>query len=172
MEVWKDIEGYEGLYQVSDKGRVKSLGNGKSGNSKKKILKASKTGGGYMLVNLCKEGNIKHYTIHRLVAQAFIDNPDNLPEVNHKDENKENNAVNNLEWCTKEYNINYGTARKRMAEKQSKAVIGISKVSGLILEFPSTQEASRQTGINRGNISSCCIGKLKSAGGYYWMYAE
>lgn len=178
MEVWKDIEGYEGLYQVSNKGRVKSLertvwtGRGYYQTLPERILKPCKDSRGYLYVNLCKEGKRKTCRIHRLVAQAFIDNPDNLPEVNHIDEDKENNAIENLEWCTSKDNINFGTHNQRMAEKKSKPVIGIHKITGLILEFSSTHEAERQTGIAQGNICRCCNRKYKSAGGYYWMYAE
>ena len=169
-EEWRDIQGYEGKYMVSNLGRVKSLNyrnNGKEG-----ILKGVANGNGYLEVILFKEGKGKHYRINRLVAQAFLPNPDNLPEVNHKDENKQNNCVENLEYCSKLYNINYGTGSKRSAEKRSKPLFGINKVSGLILEFPSIAEASRQTGINKGNICSCLKGNYKSTGGYVWYYAD
>lgn len=169
-EIWKDILGYEGKYMVSNWGRVKSLNYRNTG--KEGILKGVANGNGYLEVILFKEGKGKHYRINRLVAQAFLPNPDNLPEVNHKDENKQNNCVENLEYCSKLYNINYGTGSKRSAEKRSKPVIAIDKVSGLILEFPSIAEASRQTGINKGNICSCLKGNYKSASGYVWYYAD
>lgn len=102
VEVWKDIEGYEGLYQVSNMGRVKSLIKGI-------ILKQWTDKDGYRQVGLLK----KTFKVHRLVAKAFIENPDDLPLVNHKDENKANNNITNLEWCTNEYNLSYGTARKK-----------------------------------------------------------
>lgn len=172
MEVWKDIEGYEGLYQVSNKGRVKSLGNGKSNNSKERTLKLTKNKDGYLKISLFKNGKIKSYLVHRLVATTFIPNPDNLSEINHIDENKENNCANNLEWCNRIYNINYGTAMERSSRSRTKSVIGVNKVSGLILSFKSAQEAEMQTGVNHCNIYKCCNGKLKSAGNYYWMYAE
>ena len=168
-EIWKDILGYEGKYQVSNWGRVKSLNYRNTG--KEGILKGVANGNGYLEVILFKEGKGKHYRINRLVAQAFLPNPDNLPEVNHKDEDKQNNCVENLEYCSKLYNINYGTGSKRSAEKRSKPLFGINKVSGLILEFPSIAEASRQTGINKGNICNCLKGKANSAGGYVWYYA-
>ena len=103
-EVWKDVKDYEGLYQISDKGRVKSLWFGKE-----KILKPGRDTCGYLQVNLSKNGEKKTYQVHRLVAKSFLPNPDNLSEVNHKDENKENNIVENLEFCDRKYNINYGT---------------------------------------------------------------
>ena len=115
MEEWRDVVGYEGLYMVSNCGRVKSLkfSNGK----REKIMKLSDRGNGYLRVSLSKDGESKHYNVHRLVAIAFIPNPDNLPYVNHKDECKTNNNVDNLEWCTVEYNNTYGTAKERQAEK-------------------------------------------------------
>ena len=158
-EEWRPVVGYEGLYEVSNMGNVKSLnyrGTGKEG-----ILKPYDDGHGYLKVMLSKEGKDKQYRINRLVAQAFIENPDNLPEVNHKDKVRTNNCVDNLEWCTTQYNVEYSKA---------KAVIGINKVSGLILEFSSLNEASRQLDISPGNICSCLKGKYKSAGGFYWMY--
>ena len=170
-EEYRDIKGWEGLYQVSNLGNVKSLerkvwcsrGRGYYMTVPEKILDGYDYGHGYLYVELCKDGKSKFCRINRLVAQAFLENPNNLPEVNHKDENRQNNRVDNLEWCTRQYNIEYSKA---------KAVIGIKKVSGLILEFPSLMEAERQTGINHGNICRCLKGNLKSAGGFYWMYAE
>lgn len=116
-EIWVDIKGYEGLYQVSNLGRVKSLERIDSlGHKRKeKIFKPQKNKG-YLRVSLWKDGKGKKYSIHRLVAIAFIPNPDNLPEVNHKDENKFNNNVDNLEWCTVAYNNTYGTRIQRFSE--------------------------------------------------------
>lgn len=178
MEEWKPIEGYEGLYEVSNMGRVKSLkrtvwdSRGYYKTVPERIMKPKKTDKGYLTVNLSKEGKNKWCYVHRLAGQAFIPNPDNLPLINHKDENPKNNNVDNLEWCTQKYNINYGTHNKRMAEKLSKPIIAIHKINGLILEFPSIMEASRQLGINNGNICACLKGRRKSHGGFYWMYAN
>ena len=175
-EIWKDIDGYEGLYQVSNLGRVKSLNYRRTG--KERILKALKDRYGYLHVKLCKDGKAKEYTIHRLVAEAFLYNPNGFSDVNHKDEDKENNAVGNLEWCSHKYNSNYGTGAKRSAEKRRndpkrrKPVISVSKESGLIMEFESTKEAERVTGVYCGNIVNCCKGRYKSAGGFYWFYAN
>lgn len=110
-EIWKDIEGYVGKYQVSNYGRVISLKD-RWGNYRRKELKPIKIGGknNYLQVNLCKDGLLKKILIHRLVAEAFIPNPDNLPIINHKDENPQNNRYDNLEWCDKRYNILYGSA--------------------------------------------------------------
>ena len=180
MEQWKSVEGYEGLYEVSDQGRVKSLKNGKE-----KILKPWKDTYCYLKVSLRKDGYTKHLFVHRLVAEAFIPNPNNLETVNHKDEVKSNNAATNLEWMSREDNNNYGTRNKRAGEaiskaiskaninypKKSKVVQMFNKQTGeLLATFPSLIEAKRITGINQGNISLCCNGKLKSAGGYKWRY--
>lgn len=166
-EIFKSIEGYENLYQISDQGNVKSLKFGKE-----KILKPVKDGKKYLCVILCKQGKQKMCKIHRLVAQAFIPNPKNLPQVNHKDEDKKNNAASNLEWCTNVYNINYGTRNERSAEsntnhpKTSKQVLCIE--TGVI--YPSTNEVRRQLGFAQCHISSACNGKRKSCGGFHWRY--
>lgn len=156
MEIFKEIEGYEN-YQISNLGNVKSLKFGKE-----RILKPAKDKGGYLTVDLFKQGKHKTYKIHRLVAQAFIENPNNLPEVNHKDENPANNTIENLEWCTREYNINFGTR----TEKCSKQVLCIE--TGVI--YPSTHQVERQLGFAQGYISNACNGKCKQAYGYHWKY--
>ena len=146
---------------VSNKGRVKSLNYSNTG--KEGIINTKDNGKGYLRVKLYKDGKGKWYRINRLVAQAFLENPDNLPEVNHKDKIRTNNNVENLEWCTTQFNVEYS---------QGKAVIGINKVSGLILEFPSLMEAERQTGINHIKICDCLKGRRKSTRGYYWHYVD
>lgn len=173
METWKEIAGYEGLYEVSDQGRVKSLKYGKE-----RILKPIREHGGYLRVNLCKEGKVKHTLVHRIVADTFIPNPNNLETVNHKDEVKTNNAVSNLEWMSVKDNNNYGTHNKRVSEaninhpSRSKQVQMFDKQTGeLLATFPSTGEAARVTGIKRASISHCCTGIYKSAGGYIWRYS-
>lgn len=157
MEIWKDIEGYEDLYEVSDEGNVRNKNTGR-------ILKPNKTHKGYLYVNLCKDGISKHKLIHRLVAQAFIPNPLNLLEVNHIDENKTNNNVENLEFCSRQYNVNYSI------HKRSKPINQYTLDGHYVATYKSTNEASRQTGINQGNIVQCCLGNLKSAGGFIWKY--
>lgn len=113
-EIWKEIEGYEGLYEVSNFGRVKSLKRDKNG----KLMSLQKDKDGYPVVGLYFKGNLKLHKVHRLVAQTFLSNPDNLPQVNHKDEDKTNNMVDNLEWCTPGYNTNYGTRNIRVRNKE------------------------------------------------------
>ena len=170
-EYWKPIKGYEGLYEVSNLGRVKSLKFGKE-----RMLKVSKDKKGYLHVVLCKENILKTYYVHRLVAEAFIDNTDNLPCVNHKDENPQNNVVSNLEWCDAKYNLNYGTRNKRISEKMtngklSKPVLQYTLDGELVKKWSSTHECSRN-GYNRGNVSACCLGYLKFYKGYIWRYEK
>lgn len=125
MEEWKDIKGYEGIYQVSSYGRIRSLDRiveRKTGNYhiEGRILRQNDDTHGYLKVNLTKHDKKKTFKVHRLVAQAFIENPNNYECVNHKDENKQNNNIKNLEWCTKEYNNNYGTIQKRHSETKKR----------------------------------------------------
>ena len=157
-EEWRDIEGYEGLYQVSNLGRVKSLNYNHT--KSEKILKSSIEGRGYKTVTLYKNGIQKTYKIHKLVAQHFIPNPDNLMCINHKDENKLNNNVENLEWCTTRYNNIYGTRIKRAAKSKSKKVKCITTNE----KFNSIKEASEKYNIYNGDIVNCCKKKRKSAG--------
>lgn len=134
---------------------------------------------GYLKVILCKDGKTKQLLVHRLVANAFIPNPLNLPFINHKDEDKTNNAVSNLEWCSQQYNTNYGTCPKRISAKlkgkfvngpKAKQVLQYDKQGNFLKRWPSTQEIKRRLGFNQGNICDCCNGKLKSANGFVWMY--
>ena len=170
MENWRDIEGFEGLYQVSNEGRIKSLGNNKA--RKEKILKGKKDGSGYLQVNLSKDGKRVWKYIHRLVAETFLENPNHYDQVNHKDEGKTNNSVDNLEWCNSKYNNNYGTRNQRSAEKrrndpkQSKRVDQIDMVTGEVIhQWESTREAGRN-GYNRGHVVNCCNGLRKTHKGY------
>lgn len=169
-EIWRDIPGYKGLYQVSNIGRVRN-------KHKNLILIPGKSSRGYLLVCLCKNGIQKTFKVHRLVATAFIPNPDNLPQVNHKDENKLNNNLENLEWCDAKYNSNYGTrnergARKRFNGKQSKPILQYTLNGEFLTEYPSLSEAGRQTGFNISLICHNCNYRYKTAYGYIWKYKE
>ena len=180
-EIFLDVECYEGLYQVSNLGNVKSLKNNKT--KKEKLLKTIKTSKGYLQVNLYKNKTSKHFSVHRLVAQAFIENPNNYPCVNHKDECKTNNIASNLEWCTNKENINYGSRNERSSKAISKAMtnnpkiskaVGAFKDNKLVMTFPSTKEAGRN-GFSQGNVAACCRNCYIREGnnvfkGYEWRY--
>jgi hypothetical protein len=165
---------------VSNTGKVKRLYK----NGETNILKGTMKKGGYQGVLLKTPEKFKGVLVHRLVAEAFIPNPDNLPQVNHKDENKWNNCVDNLEWCTAKYNSNYGTKNIRLSKTKTNNTYNMKPIkcveTGLV--YPTLHEASRQTGINVQNISMCCRGIVYSkrngftqrhtAGGYHWEYVE
>ena len=156
-EEMKDIVGYEGKYAITRDGRIWSY-------KRKKYLKPFNNGRGYYMINLYKNGKKKNFQVHRLVAQAFIPNHDNLPVVNHKDECKTNNCVSNLEWCSIEYNNTYGTRIERI----SKPVYCVE----LDRVFKSQVEAARELGLDDSSINHCLKGKQKTCGGYHWKYAE
>ncbi len=174
-EEWKDIKGYEGLYQVSDLGRVKSL-NYRHKNTEM-VLKPQVTGKGYLRVQLHKNGIFKSFFAHRLVAEAFIPNPNNLLEINHKNEIKTDNNVENLEWCDAKHNANYGTRNNKIAMSKighkcnhSRPVECYDKKMNLISTFESSYDAMRKTGVNADNIRRCCRNEKyrHTAGGFIW----
>lgn len=183
-EVWVDMPDYEGLYMISNKGRIKNVprimnkGTRLEYISKERILRPSISKDGYMRVSLFKNGKKKQIGVHRLVAIAFIPNNGFLCDVNHKDENKLNNSVDNLEWCSKEYNTKYGTRTERV----SKCVLQYTKDGRFIREFKSVRDASRALNIPPPNIRDCAHNKhvikdgreyvCRSAGGYVWRYKE
>lgn len=182
-EIWKDIKDYEGLYQVSNLGKVRSLDhirkNEKYENqkclTKGRMLKpAIQKESGYAFVVLSKNGKTKGFRVHRLVAETFIQNPYNYRCVNHKDENKQNNNVNNLEFCSHKYNNNYGTKPKRISKANSKSVIQYDKEYNFIKIWESITEAEKYLKKKRAgvNISACCKLKHKTAYGYIWRYAN
>ena len=175
MEEWKDIKGYEGLYQVSNLGRIKSIPravcNGfNTRHIKERIRVQVKSKSGYMNVGLNKDGKFTRFRVHRLVAEAFLPNPHNYVEINHKDEDKANNHITNLEWCGREKNCNHGTRNKRISEYQSKPVVQISMTGEIVNTFSSASEAEKAIGAKGGHIGSCCQGKRKTAHGYMWRY--
>lgn len=174
-EIWKTAivngEPWEN-YQVSNFGRLMNLNF--RGTGKNKFMKPSKNSKGYFQVHLSKNGKRKMFKVHRLVAEAFIPNPDNLPFVNHKDEDKTNNSVENLEYCTHEYNCNYGTRIERIVKKQtngkrSKIVLQFTLSGEFIREWPSTMECERN-GYYHGNVGACCRGEKPYYKGYIWRY--
>lgn len=197
MEIWKDIKGYEGLYQISNLGNVKSLkrkvyaGRGRTRWQLERILSNNKTNGrGYKLTCLGKEGKEKNFYIHRLVAEAFISDKTtfkSMPEenrneidldkleVNHKDENKANNNVNNLEWCTAKYNSAYNglhirNGLKNRNNKYSERILQLDDNNNIIKEYPSIKEASRCLNVSYQAISDCLRGIQKHSAGYRWKY--
>lgn len=179
-EEWRPITGFEGLYEVSNLGRVRSLDRQVNNqgtyiiSGKVLVLTADKRGYKHLL--LWKDGKSKLGLVHRLVAGAFIPNPCNLPQVNHKDENKGNNIVSNLEWCTAKYNSNYGTGARRngMARRNnsrdSKPVIQLDLNHNFVAEYPSAREAARRNDFRQSEISKCCRGEIKTSKGFIWLY--
>lgn len=169
-EIWKPIPGFDN-YEVSNLGRVKSLFDGRHKIFREKILKPTPDRKGYLFVFLCKEGKKKRFRVHRLVASAFLENPKNLEQVNHKDECKTNNRVENLEWCDARYNTNYGTRIERVAKAKSKKVLQFTKNGEFVREWQSMNECGRR-GFHQGNVWSCCRGEQKSHKGFIWKYSE
>ena len=160
-EIFKPIFGYEEIYYISNLGNVKIIESGK-------ILKSGKNRG-YLTVNLSKKGVKKTFRVHRLVANAFLENTKNYEEVNHIDENKENNRVDNLEWCDRKYNMNYKGIKKRISQSLQKPIVSISE-TGLVRVFNSSKQAAIVLGVNRGNISSVLTGKRKKANKLYFKF--
>lgn len=174
-EEWRAVPGYEGLYEVSNCGRVRSLDGmvvTKRGVRKNKagvILRSVIGKKGYCVVGL---GTGNRWYVHRLVAVAFLPNPNNLPMVNHKDENRANNKVDNLEWCDNRYNLNYGSVKDKMRRHCSirKPVLQIDKEGNVVNEFESLSDASKCVGVHYQNITFCCKHNSRTAGGYKWKY--
>ena len=202
IEIWKPVVGYEGLYEVSSFGRVRSLdricpkGRIRKGKSKKLTIDKK----GYLTVGLSKNSHRKLFKVHRLVAGAFMPNTNNLPMINHKDENKQNNMIwvnddgsidydkSNLEWCTAKYNANYGTSKERIRKKMitnnpksmlgkfgkehpnSKPINQYTKDDEFIKSWDSIRDVEREMGYSVSNISCCLRGKTNTAYGYIWKY--
>lgn len=183
-EIWKDIEGYDGRYQVSDLGRVRSQdwrvpsSEGRTRVIKGRILKPQPDKYGYMRVNLYADTHMKAHQVHRLVASAFIPNPCHHEQVNHRNEQKTDNRADNLEWCDVKYNITYGNRSRKVSETRingamlGKAVEQLTTDGQHVSTYRSINEASRATGADNSVIIRCCKGKTETAGGYRWRYAE
>lgn len=184
MEIWKNIEGYPN-YQVSNLGNVRNINFNRT--SKTKVLKSCIDGKGYQYVALYKDGKRKCSKVHRLVAQAFLPNPNNYKEVNHKDEDKTNNCVDNLEWCTTEYNVNYGTRTDRAIQHpnfkhrlgvlgkdnpNSKPINQYNLDGSFIRSWDSTMDVQRKLCFYSSSIRACANGKRKTAYGFIWKYAS
>ncbi len=173
IEIWKDIPGYEGFYEVSTFGNVRSkdrvtLNDRKIPRNTQwyrffpgKIITPELTHGGYLRIKLTKLGNRKKFFVHRLVAMAFIENPLNLPFINHKDEVKTNNNVHNLEWCDHDYNIHYGTLQIRKTNAHKKEVIQYDEFGGFVKEWKSATDAANELDFNQSKISQACRNKNK-----------
>lgn len=176
MEIWKDIKGYEGIYQVSNCGQVRSLdhyaSNGAADILYKGVILSQNKSLPYNTVRLRKK---THY-VHRLVAEAFVLNESGCAEVNHKDENKRNNNADNLEWCSKQYNLNYGTARERSASKKRGVQINNKPIMQCTIKgepmsvYDSASKASVATGVDNSTICKAANGKKKTAGGFCWRW--
>lgn len=162
-EMWKDIKGYEEKYQVSNLGRVKN-------KQRDFILKQTKDNNGYLKVALSKNKYIKHFRVHRLVAMSFLENENNYKYVNHINENKEDNRLENLEFCSSKYNCNYGTRMERIIEKLKVPVIQYDLEGNFIKKWGSIKEAIDTLKIR--NISQVASGKRNQAGGYKWSYEQ
>lgn len=169
QEIWRDIPDYEGRYQVSNLGRIKSFNYR---NPKGKIVKGFIAKDGYERIALWNHCKSRKYQIHRLVALAFLPNPYNYPIINHKNEIRNDNRVENLEWCTYSYNATYGMAVERNIKNKIKPIIRINKKDGTEREYISINEAARQNGIISQNIVACLKGRRKSAGMFYWKYKK
>lgn len=188
QEIWKDIEGYEGSYQVSNCGKVRSLTRkvscmGGQRTIKGKVLKPTVSSNLYLTVDLRQHQKHKTQSIHRLVAQAFIPNPQKYNVINHKDNNPQNNIVTNLEWCTQSYNVKYayekgnakrtsGCFKKGNIPHNRRKINQYSKNKDFICSYISIKQASNYTHIKRSAINNCLTKRCRTSGGYIWEYAD
>lgn len=163
MEVWKDVVGYEGYYMVSNLGRIFSC-------RKNKVMKQSANTKGYLQCGLMQNGKQLTQRVHRIVAMAFLPNPYNYPQVNHKDENKTNNRADNLEWCSEDYNRHYGETVERAAKGHQKKIDQYDLEGKYIKTWDGINIASDTLGLSRSHITDCCKGRLVKTGGYMWEY--
>jgi hypothetical protein len=176
-EIWKPINGYEGLYEVSNLGNVKSVERYVKhnwGNSfkvvRERILKQTCNTYGYPSVSLSKDNKKKTFPVHILVCKAFVDNPDNLEQVNHINEDKTDNRAENLEWCSLQYNINYGTRTERMSLTQSVPIYSVDTTTNDIVFYSSISSAAKQVNTTSSNICKCLLGRCNTIRGKKWFY--
>ena len=186
-EIWKTIEDYPN-YMVSNMGRVKRLSTGYYRRTEK-ILNPQIQSNGYLHINLSQKGKTKCFLVHRLIAQVFIPNPNNLPQVNHINENKTDNRVENLEWCDRKYNINYGNGISKRVKTnkengtykkigeinskiRSKSILQFSKDNSFIRKWDSIIDVQRELGYDNRQICSCLKNRQKTAKGFKWVYAD
>lgn len=197
METWKSIAGYEGLYEVSNRGQVRSVvrTSKRNGNTTKTVqstvLRIQQQSNGYLKVSLCKDGKARDFRVHRLVASAFIPNPDNLPEVNHLNEDKSDNRVENLCWSSHRDNIMHGTQLKRGVANRNqrgelngmfgrkgalspvaKRVIQSDSNGKVVAEYSSIREAAKAIGRTPGSITNAIVGRTSNCAGYTWKYSQ
>lgn len=187
-EVWKDVVGYEGYYEVSNIGRVRRVPryitgvNGVTRFWKGRILKQTTTQDGYLRCILSKDGKTKHVRSHVLVAESFVENPNNYPVINHKDENPANNHIDNLEWCSIAYNNSYGTRTERAinsegfkknTERNKKPVLKITVTGEVVDRFDSLKSAYESNpDYTKASVAACCSKRLNTYKGYFWIYEE
>lgn len=187
VEIWKDIKGYEGFYQVSNLGRIKRIEkqitmynkNTKYNKViKEKELKQTKNKKGYLYVSLCKNGEIKKQRVHRLVAEAFLEKKDGFNEINHRNEKRHDNRAENLEYCTHVYNLNYGNHNQKLSKtlrennKNKIKIIQMDRKGNILNEYESLMDASRSTNIPEPNICACCKGIYKQTHNFIFKYKE
>jgi len=165
-EIWKDIPNYEGLYQASNLGNIRSI------YRYKKILTPYIDKDGYYRIRLYKNKKGVYKGVHKWIAEAFIPNPHNYNEINHKDENKQNNCVDNLEWCNNWYNIHYGTAIERQTKSRSKKIGKYLLDDTLVEIYESISDASRKNNIYTSNISKVLHKERITTGGFKWKYLK
>lgn len=176
-EIWKPVVGYEGLYEVSNYGRIRSIDRtvfqqGRIQRYSGCIMSPFVNNHGYYSIRLSKNNRKSTFSVHRLVAIAFIPNPHNYPVINHKDETHTNNCVSNLEWCTQKYNVNYGTVRERVSESNGMKVAQYDLDGNLIGFYKSIKDASRKTGVCTTSINGCVLGKYYTGGKFIWLATE
>lgn len=169
FEQWRDVAGYEGLYQVSSHGRLRSL-KYHMRPGRVVVLKQFADKGGYLRAKFCKDGNETTVKVHRVVAEAFLPNPDRKREVNHKDGNTMNNVPSNLEWATPSENMKHASASKLVKPPVVKAVLQLTTSGELVRKWESARRAAISLGFDPSAITKCCKGKLQTTGGFAWRY--